>query len=146
MVLGCLIFYFYLQILFSESNIRLVNSNDAPTTTLFSSGRLEIYLRGEWGTVCGDGFGFREAVVACSQLGFSSVSVFGSIGELGYDLLRWGMISLPITSPPPTDLIWLIHQLRYGWMMSPVMIYTHLPCWSAVTALLGFITVTTIKM
>ena len=61
---------FYLQILFSESNIRLVNSNDAPTTTLFSSGRLEIYLQGEWGTVCGDGFGFREALVTAVNLDF----------------------------------------------------------------------------
>ncbi len=47
------------------------------------SGRLEIYLRGEWGTVCDDGFGFPEADVACRQLGYVSASRVGNVGELG---------------------------------------------------------------
>ena len=33
-------------------------------------GRLEIsFDGGEWGVVCGDGWGVREAMVACRQLG-----------------------------------------------------------------------------
>ncbi len=48
-----------------------------------SSGRLEIYLRGEWGTVCDDGFGQTEADVACRQLGFSTALRHGSVGALG---------------------------------------------------------------
>ena len=32
-------------------------------------GRLEICVRGEWGTVCSDGFNINAARVVCRQLG-----------------------------------------------------------------------------
>jgi lysyl oxidase-like protein 2/3/4 len=33
-------------------------------------GRLEVrFDRGPWGVICGDGWGVREAMVACRQLG-----------------------------------------------------------------------------
>ena len=66
-----------------EGALRLVNSNDASPDTLFSAGRLEIYLRGQWGTVCLDGFDFSEADVACRQLGFTFPSRRGNVGQLG---------------------------------------------------------------
>ena len=51
--------------------------------TLSTSGRLEIYVRGQWGTVCDDSFGFTEAELACRQLGFATVSNYGNTLELG---------------------------------------------------------------
>ena len=53
-----------------EGELRLVGG----VSDTMKEGRLEIYLRGEWGTVCDIGFGLREANVACRQLGFSSSS------------------------------------------------------------------------
>ncbi|XP_025101967.1 deleted in malignant brain tumors 1 protein-like isoform X4 [Pomacea canaliculata] len=48
-----------------EFRARLVNGTA-------NAGRLEILYRGEWSTVCHDGFGIQEARVACRMLGFSS--------------------------------------------------------------------------
>lgn len=32
-------------------------------------GKVEVYLGGAWGSVCGDGWGDEDAAVACGQLG-----------------------------------------------------------------------------
>ena len=66
---------------FSDGNLRLVG--DLSPQNLSSSGRLEIYLQGEWGTVCTDRFGKEEADVACRQLGFTGFNRFGNTHELG---------------------------------------------------------------
>ena len=49
-----------------QGSLRLVGS----TSTYFYAGRLEIYVSGQWGTVCDDGWGNNEAIVACGQMGF----------------------------------------------------------------------------
>lgn len=34
-------------------------------------GRLEVYRKGEWGSVCSNNFQYKEAKVACGMIGFS---------------------------------------------------------------------------
>ncbi len=63
-----------------EGSLRLVNST---STNASGAGRLEIYLRGKWGTVCDDNFGSTDADVACRQLGYLSASREDSVGALG---------------------------------------------------------------
>ena len=62
-----------------EGDLRLVSS----FSTSSNGGRLEIFLQGEWGTVCDNGFGTIEGDVACRQLGYDSASLVGNVGALG---------------------------------------------------------------
>ncbi|XP_025103139.1 deleted in malignant brain tumors 1 protein-like [Pomacea canaliculata] len=60
----------------SVSYTLLVDSISTVTARLANgdgmAGRLEIFYKGEWSTVCGDGFRDKEARVACRMLGFNS--------------------------------------------------------------------------
>ena len=57
---------------------RLVGGND-------NSGRLEVYHKGQWGSVCSHKFHYPEANVACRMMGYSSaVQVFTNV-ESEYD-------------------------------------------------------------
>jgi len=50
--------------------VRLVGGNSS------REGRLEVYYRGRWGTVCDDYFDDTDARVACFSLGFGSAAYY----------------------------------------------------------------------
>ena len=60
-----------------EGDIRLAGSK-----TLFQ-GRVEVYLHGEWGTVCDTDWDLPDAQVACRQLGFKGAASATAGGEFG---------------------------------------------------------------
>ena len=66
--------------------VRLVS--DSGRTTDLSAGRLEIFLNGQWGTVCDDFFDINDANVACRQLGFDRANGHSHAKYLGYVISR----------------------------------------------------------
>ena len=48
-----------------SGDLRIAGGNQA------NSGRLEVRIDGEWGTVCDDGFNDVNANVACKHLGYN---------------------------------------------------------------------------
>ncbi len=64
-------------------------ATDEVRTFDLSTGRLEIFINRQWGTVCSDGFDIADADVACRQLGFHDGAVsYNSASNLGYVLHR----------------------------------------------------------
>ena len=55
--------------------LRLVDGERTTGDGRPCEGRLEIYINGQWGTICDDYWGDEDADVACRQLGFTGGSV-----------------------------------------------------------------------
>ena len=55
-----------------SGDLRLVRNGLSSTS--YSSGRLEVYYSGRWGTVCDDGWTTTNSDVACRQLGFAGAA------------------------------------------------------------------------
>ena len=70
----------------SHGELRLVMGDNFTDTSL-TGGRLEIFINGEWGTICDDNFDHTDANVACRQLGFKGAvrfaTAFHSVHEQG---------------------------------------------------------------
>uniref|UniRef100_W5M4Z1 SRCR domain-containing protein n=1 Tax=Lepisosteus oculatus TaxID=7918 RepID=W5M4Z1_LEPOC len=61
-----------------EGTIRLVSGADS------CQGRVEIFYRGSWGTVCDDDWGLRDADVVCQQIGCGSALTYTTNAFFGY--------------------------------------------------------------
>ena len=51
-----------------------------------NDGILEIYHSGRWGTVCDDGWGSEESIVACKQLGSTNYVFYKHGNSITHDL------------------------------------------------------------
>ena len=60
--------------------LRLVGGVETSATI---SGRLEIFINGEWGTVCDDGWSITDAHVACRELGYSYAQSYQCCSSYG---------------------------------------------------------------
>uniref|UniRef100_A0A8C5T2M5 SRCR domain-containing protein n=1 Tax=Malurus cyaneus samueli TaxID=2593467 RepID=A0A8C5T2M5_9PASS len=61
-----------------DGSIRLVSGPDT------CQGRVEIFYRGNWGTVCDDDWGLSDASVVCKQLGCGQALDYKSNAYFGY--------------------------------------------------------------
>nr|XP_013813669.1 PREDICTED: scavenger receptor cysteine-rich domain-containing group B protein [Apteryx mantelli mantelli] len=62
----------------SDGSIRLVSGTDS------CQGRVEIFYRGNWGTVCDDDWGLSDASVVCKQVGCGQALDYKSNAYFGY--------------------------------------------------------------
>ena len=72
----------------SSGDLRLVRNG--LTSSSYTSGRLEVYYSGWWGTVCNDFWSSTNTRVACRQLGFAgaaSPTSYRTSSAAGWDFL-----------------------------------------------------------
>ena len=81
-----------------EGAIRLAGSKTR------SQGRVEVYLHGEWGTVCHNGWDLPDAQVVCRQLHFKGAVSAVAGGTFGEGGLFYSDIMSPLGGDGAADL------------------------------------------
>ena len=69
-----------LNLICTTDKLRLVGGVETGNTL---SGRLEVLINGEWGTVCDDGWDINDAHVACRELGYSYALSYQCCAQYG---------------------------------------------------------------
>ena len=111
----------------------------------FSYGRLEIFINGEWGTICDDYFDFIDANVACKQLGYSGAIRYGRSGNEGYELFYPILVQSPSVSYQYYSTDFPLELDIYGWMTFIVQqLIQH--CFLASTEMLELTAVDTMRI
>ena len=88
------------------------------TSSTYSSGRLEIFINGQWGTVCDDFFSSTDAGVACRQMGFSGGSTTSTSWVTvwaGNELIKFGAYIAPVSCEWPIS-IWGVRNYLHEFM------------------------------
>ena len=63
----------------SNGEVRL--AVDGLATGEYTSGRVQVYYKGQWSNICSSGFGKTEAHVICHQLGYDGANNFSTAGN-----------------------------------------------------------------
>ena len=101
----------------SHPLVRLVGRNTA------GEGRVEVFHRGSWGTVCDDHWSEIDADIVCQELGFVqaiSAPHFSTFGEGNGTVSNLPCVPFFIFLSSYTTPFHFL-PVRYGWMMSSVM-------------------------
>ncbi len=80
---GSILFLIPLQMTAAQSYGELRLMQGTVSSRHFNAGRLEIYIDGEWGSVCDDFFDLDDANVACRQLGWEGAERFATSSNVG---------------------------------------------------------------
>ena len=88
-----------------EGDVRLVGGSGP------HAGRVEVYHRGNWGTVCDDDWDLQDATVVCRQLGYGpavaalkNAAYGGGSGQIWYDNVRCSGSEARLTQCPHPGL------------------------------------------
>eukprot|EP00058_Branchiostoma_floridae_P016459 XP_002601947.1 hypothetical protein BRAFLDRAFT_86431 [Branchiostoma floridae] len=86
-------------------NVRCTGTLRLAGGTVDREGRVEVYHKGQWGTVCDDGWGQTDAEVVCRQLGFPGAERATSSGYFGRGNGQIWLTQVGCTGTPPPRLI-----------------------------------------
>ena len=65
-------------------DVHFAANNGYRSSSSVFAGRLEVYINGQLGTICSEGFDIIEANIICRERYYSSAASYGTASDLGY--------------------------------------------------------------